>query len=108
MNKQEVATLLVAIAAIDDRVDPDAMRIAMWYEVLSSSMTLEFARERVIKHYAVNRNVIMPADFNEPWKFEYNKQLSNEQARALEVAASAAVPMPKALREQLSFTLPKP
>ena len=107
MNQQEVATLLIAIAAIDDRVDPDAMRVAMWCEVLSKSMTLEFARERVVKHYAVNRTVMMPADFNEPWKHEFNKRLSNEQSRALESAASAAVPMPKELRERLGFLLPK-
>ena len=107
MNQQEVATLLIAIAAIDDRIDPDQMRVAMWCEVLSKTMTLEFARERVVKHYAANRNPMMPADFNEPWKIEYAKRLEQQRMRELEAATTAAVPMPTHLREQLGWMLPK-
>lgn len=73
MTPQEVAAVLTAIAAIDDRIDPDQMRIAMWCEVLYGDMTFEFARQTVINHYAQSRNVIMPADLNSPWKIERAK-----------------------------------
>ena len=56
MTPQEVAATLTAIAAVDDRVDPDQMRIAMWHQILDSDLPLEFARVCVVNHYATQRS----------------------------------------------------
>lgn len=107
MNKKEVAILLTAISAVDDRLDPDEMRIAMWYEILDKSMPLEFARHRVIDFYANNRTVIMPSDFNLVWKTEKKKMFEKELTEKNNQINSENVPMPNEIKNLIAELLRK-
>lgn len=78
MDKLHIASLLVAIASVDDRFDPDEARVEAWTAILDPDMTLEFARGLMIKHYANNTKPIMPADFNLPWK-NFRKEQDDKQ-----------------------------
>lgn len=68
MSPQDVAKLLTAIAAVDDRLDPDEARVTAWANILDSDMTYEFAIGLVKKHYGNSTKVMMPADLNLPWR----------------------------------------
>ena len=78
MDKLHIASLLVAIASVDDRFDPDEARVEAWTAILDPDMTLEFARGLMIKHYANNTKPIMPADFNHPWR-NFRKEQEDKQ-----------------------------
>jgi hypothetical protein len=78
MDKLHIASLLVAIASVDDRFDPDEARVEAWTAILDPDMTLEFARGLMIKHYANNTKPIMPADFNLPWR-NFRKEQDDKQ-----------------------------
>lgn len=92
MNAREVAMLLTGIAAIDDRVDPDMPRVAMWVEVLDDSMPFEFAKSQVVKHYGSQKSVVMPADLNMPWRLERQRQRQQDEMRRLESAEYVPAP----------------
>lgn len=101
MDAREVAAILTAIAAVDDRIDPDSPRVAMWVETLDSTMPFQFAKERVIKHYASSRNVMMPVDLNEPWKIEKQRIKQEQERMALLEIEAEAVPCPDEIRALL-------
>lgn len=101
MNPQEVAMLLTMSAAVDDRIDPDQMRIAMWCETLTKSMPFDFAKSFLIKHYSKQKSVMMPADFNEAWRIEHNKREAERADREIEASRNFAVPIPPEVKKRL-------
>lgn len=104
MEKQQVAILLTAIAAVDDRIDPDEARIEAWTAILDSDMTLEFARGLMIKHYANTTKPIMPADFNSPWRTFRERMADKEWFAELEYKRTE---LPSELKQLLQQTRAK-
>lgn len=79
MTKDEIAKLLVIAMGIDARLnaaDQNAFiaKVEGWALALSNSMTLDFARQAVGKHYAGSTDSLMPAHLNTLWKIERDKQ----------------------------------
>lgn len=97
VNRQEVATMLTMIAAVDDRFDPDQPRIAMWTECLDADMDAKFAKEFVVKHYAEQKTVVMPSDVNASWRTFKQRERSRRLFDELEALDAVAAPPPPAL-----------
>ena len=79
MTKDEIAKLLVIAMGIDARLnaaDQNAFiaKVEGWALALSNSMTLDFARQAVGKHYAGSTDSLMPAHLNTLWKVERDKR----------------------------------
>ena len=79
MTKDEIAKLLVIAMGIDARLnaaDQNAFiaKVEGWSLALSNSMTFEFARDSVGKHYANSTDSLMPANLNALWKSERDRQ----------------------------------
>lgn len=97
MDKKEIALLLTAIAAVDDRIDPDEPRIEAWTAILDKDMPLEFARDLMIKHYANTTKPMMPADFNSPWRNFRERSFDRQWFEELDLRKSELSPEIKEL-----------
>lgn len=91
MNKEEVSKVLMIAMAIDNRLNAAdknlfIAKVEGWAMALSDSMTFEFAREAVGRHYANSTNSIMPADLNALWRVQRDriKELEKKPVNALE------------------------
>lgn len=98
MNKDEIAKVLIMAMGIDARLnaaDQNAFiaKVEGWNLALASSMTFEFAREAIGKHYANSTDSIMPANLNALWKVERDK----EPVMAI-TDGDARIPMPDNVR----------
>lgn len=101
MTKDEIAKLLVIAMGIDARLnaaDQNAFiaKVEGWALALSNSMTFEFARDALGKHYAGSTDSIMPANLNSLWKVERDK----EPVRAID-DGQERIFMPDNVRELL-------
>ena len=98
MNKDEIAKVLIMAMGIDARLnaaDQNAFiaKVEGWNLALANSMTFEFAREAIGKHYASSTDSIMPANLNALWKVERDK----EPVIAI-TDGDARIPMPDNVR----------
>lgn len=102
MTPQEVAALLTAAAAVDDRIDPDAARVQAWHAILLPDCPFEFARDALVEHYRERRDCLMPADVNVRWVVERKARAEQarqeQQRREIEASSQDAVPMPEHVR----------
>jgi hypothetical protein len=101
MTDQEVAKLLTAIAAVDDRIDPDSARLSAWAFILDKDMTYSFALEQVRKHYAGVTKTMMPADLNLPWRNFRAKEISMREIEYAREQKRELQPKTRELIEQL-------
>ena len=114
MNPQEVAMVLTAIASIDDRLDPDQPRVAMWCATLAPNMTFEFAKAVVVEHYATKTSTPMPAHLNEAWKKHLAVERQKEQERLSQIELGEAIDEQakeewfRRLREEVEILRKKP
>ena len=84
MTKEEISKILLIGMAIDPRLNATDKNIFLakiegWSMALSKSMTFEFAREAVGRHYANSSNTLMPADLNALWRVEVDRIKNNEK-----------------------------
>jgi hypothetical protein len=103
MTPAEVAALLTAAKALDDRVTPDKARAAAWSAVLDHDLELEAARAALIEHYRVEVRAVMPADINTRWRAEKRRRAEARQSEAMrrELESSQGVPMPPHIRKMI-------
>lgn len=98
MTKDEISKFLVLAMGIDNRLNPADQnafiaKVEGWFLALSKSMTFEFAREALGKHYASRNDAIMPADLNNLWKTQQDRI----QKPAI-TSNTESVPMPDNVR----------
>jgi hypothetical protein len=84
MNKEEISKILMIAMAIDSRLNVSdknlfVAKVEGWAMALSDSMTFEFAREAVGRHYAGSTNSLMPADLNGLWRVEIDRTKSKQK-----------------------------
>lgn len=103
MKHSEVAALLLAVKAVDDRVTNDDARVQAWAAILDERVTFAHARDAVVAHYRRETRPIMPADVN-----AHAKALRDREHEAIEraaITAGAGVPMPPEVRARLDAIL---
>jgi hypothetical protein len=103
VKHSEVAALLLAVKAVDDRVTNDDARVQAWAAILHDKVTLDHARDAVVAHYARETRPIMPADVNAHAKALRDRQ--REEQERLALTAGAGVPMPPEVRARLDAIL---
>jgi hypothetical protein len=102
VTKEEISKILMIAMAIDNRLNVSdknlfIAKIEGWSMALSKSMTFEFAKEAVGRHYANSSNTLMPADLNALWRVQVDRIKSNE--KMLEIGSEGPkTPMPDSLR----------
>lgn len=105
MNKFEVGKVLTIAMAIDARLNAAddaalAAKIEGWSLALSESMTFEFARDAIGRHYKSSTDSIMPAHLNAIWISEKHRQNEIDNVRAIG-AAPRSQGMPDDVRAKL-------
>ena len=88
MNKLEIGQVLTIAMTIDARLgaaDETAFRAKVegWSLALSESMTFEFAREAIGKHYKLATDSVMPAHMNAMWTAHRSRQHEIDNVRAI-------------------------
>jgi vacuolar-type H+-ATPase subunit C/Vma6 len=88
MNKLEIGQVLTIAMAIDARLgasDENAFRAKVegWSLALSESMTFDFARDAIGKHYKSATDSIMPAHLNSMWTAYRSRQHEIDNVRAI-------------------------
>lgn len=106
MTKDEISKFLILAMGIDNRLNPADQnafiaKVEGWFLALSKSMTFEFAREALGKHYATRNDAIMPADLNALWKVELDRKHSENVQNQIESVRNENKGMPDSVREQL-------
>jgi hypothetical protein len=104
VTPSEVSALLLAVAAVDDRVSHDDARVQAWHAILDDRTSLDHARDAVVEHYRRETRVIMPADVNTYAKSRRDREREESERLALE-AGPRGVPMPPEIRAQLDRML---
>ena len=102
MTKEEISKVLMIAMAIDNRLNVSdknlfIAKVEGWSMALSKSMTFEFAREAVGRHYANSSNTLMPADLNVLWRVEIDRIKSTEKLSEI-TCEGPKTPMPESLR----------
>lgn len=105
MNKQEISQILIIAMGIDNRLNVQdenqlIAKVEGWHLALSKSMTYEFARDAVGRHYATSTDVIMPANLNTYWRVELDKK-SNLQIEKSNNSKANSTGMPDTARQLL-------
>jgi hypothetical protein len=70
MKRSDIATLLGFAAVFDGRIQVDEVKVEAWHLALASSMTYEFAKEAIAKHYAYEKDVVAPYHLNNALRTE--------------------------------------
>jgi len=88
MNKLEIGQVLTIAMAIDARLgasDENAFRAKVegWSLSLSETMTFEFARDAIGKHYKTATDSLMPAHLNAMWAAHRSRQHEIDNVRAI-------------------------
>jgi len=88
MNKLEIGQVLTIAMAIDARLgasDENAFRAKVegWSLALSESMTFDFARDAIGKHYKSATDSVMPAHLNAMWTAHRSRQHEVDNVRAI-------------------------
>jgi hypothetical protein len=106
MTKDEISKFLILAMGIDNRLNPADQnqfiaKVEGWYLALSKSMTFEFAREALGRHYASATDSIMPANLNALWKVELDRKHSENIQNSIESVRNENKGMPDSVRQQL-------
>lgn len=104
MKHSEVAALLLAVKAVDDRITNDDARVQAWAAILDERVTFAHARDAVVAHYRRETRSIMPADVNAHAKSLRDREHEEQQRHAL-TAEARGVPMPAEIRARLDTML---
>jgi vacuolar-type H+-ATPase subunit C/Vma6 len=88
MNKAEVGKVLAIAVSIDARLgaaDEAGFRAKVegWSLALSETITFEFARDAVGKHYKTSTESVMPAHINAMWTAHRLRQHEIDNVRAI-------------------------
>jgi len=88
MNKLEIGKILTIAMAIDSRLNTadDAQlraKIEGWSLALSETMTFEFARDAVGRHYKNTTDSLMPAHLNAIWNSHRSREHELDNVRAI-------------------------
>jgi vacuolar-type H+-ATPase subunit C/Vma6 len=88
MNKAEVGKVLAIAFSIDARLgaaDEAGFRAKVegWSLALSETITFEFARDAVAKHYKTSTESVMPAHINAMWTAHRSRQHEIDNVRAI-------------------------
>jgi hypothetical protein len=88
MNKADVGKVLAIASAIDARLgaaDESGFRAKVegWSLALSETMTFEFARDAVGKHYKTATDSLMPAHLNAMWSSYRTREHELDNVRAI-------------------------
>jgi vacuolar-type H+-ATPase subunit C/Vma6 len=88
MNKAEVGKVLAIAVSIDARLgaaDEAGFRAKVegWSLALSETITFEFARDAVGKHYKTSTDSVMPAHLNAMWTAYRTRQHEIDNVRAI-------------------------
>jgi len=88
MNKVEVGKVLAIASAIDARLgaaDEAGFRAKVegWSLALSETMTFEFARDAVGRHYKNTTDSLMPAHLNAIWTSYRSREHELDNVRAI-------------------------
>jgi hypothetical protein len=90
MNRSEVSKLLAVAQAMDPRLGLSDARVEAWSILLDGDMPLDFARDRLVAHYRLSVEVIMPADLVSAWKVERKfRAEAEETAKRLKALGEA-------------------
>ena len=105
MNKLEIGQVLTIAMAIDARVgaaDENAFRAKVegWSLALSETMTFEFARDALGKHYKSATESVMPAHLNAMWTAHRSRQHEIDNVRAIG-SSPKSQGMPDDVRQKL-------
>ena len=105
MNKLEIGQVLTIAMAIDARVgaaDEAGFRAKVegWSLALSETMTFEFARDALGKHYKSATESVMPAHLNAMWTAHRSRQHEIDNVRAIE-SSPKSQGMPDDVRQKL-------
>ena len=105
MNKLEIGQVLTIAMAIDARVgaaDENAFRAKVegWSLALSETMTFEFARDALGKHYKSASESVMPAHLNAMWTAHRSRQHEIDNVRAIG-SSPKSQGMPDDVRQKL-------
>ena len=105
MNKLEIGQVLTIAMAIDARigaVDENAFRAKVegWSLALIESMTFDFARDALGKHYKSATESVMPAHLNAMWTAHRSRQHEIDNVRAIE-SSPKSQGMPDDVRQKL-------
>ena len=105
MNKLEIGQVLTIAMAIDARLgasDENAFRAKVegWSLALSESMTFDFARDAIGKHYKSATDSIMPAHLNSMWTAHRSRQHEIDNVRAI-ASSHKSQGMPDDVRAKL-------
>lgn len=105
MNKLEIGQVLTIAMAIDARVgaaDEAGFRAKVegWSLALSETMTFEFARDALGKHYKSATESVMPAHLNAMWTAHRSRQHELDNVRAIG-SSPKSQGMPDDVRQKL-------
>jgi len=105
MNKAEVGKVLAIAVSIDARVgaaDEAGFRAKVegWSLALSETITFEFARDAVGKHYKTSTESVMPAHLNAMWTAHRSRQHDQDNVRAIG-SSPKSQGMPDDVRQKL-------
>lgn len=99
MTQAEIAVLLALANGHDPRQGVDDVRVQAWWSLIQQEapdMPLEWAQERVNRHYAAQMTVLMPAHLVTAWRSEKARQ-SDHRA----IPRGRGVPMPAWFRDRV-------
>lgn len=102
MKQAEVAVILVLANGHDQRQGIDDVRVQAWWDLFQQevpTMTAEFARQFVNKHYASSTDMLMPAHIVTAWK-SYRRSMMDQNA----ITSTPGVPMPEWFKEKMKRT----
>jgi vacuolar-type H+-ATPase subunit C/Vma6 len=105
MNKAEVGKVLAIAVSIDARLgaaDEAGFRAKVegWSLALSETITFEFARHAVGKHYKTSTDSVMPAHINAMWTAHRSRQHEIDNVRAIG-SSPKSQGMPDDVRQKL-------
>jgi vacuolar-type H+-ATPase subunit C/Vma6 len=105
MNKAEVGKVLAIAVSIDARLgaaDEAGFRAKVegWSLALSETITFEFARDAVGKHYKTSTDSVMPAHLNAMWTAYRTRQHEIDNVRAIG-SSPKSQGMPDDVRQKL-------
>lgn len=105
MTPADVAALLTAAAAVDDRISPDAARVQAWAAILDADMELPVAMEAVKRHYAERTDPLMPAVVNGAWRSHRRREAERRATEARALPAPSVPPPPELLARMRALRL---
>ena len=99
MRQAEVAVLLALANGHDQRHGVDDVKVQAWWTLFDQEapdMPMEFAQERINRHYALLTEMLMPAHIVTAWK-----QHKARRREARSIPQATGTPMPEWFKEKM-------